>query len=107
MTPQSHSACEGAWLCDAVTPPSKPPSLPPPSAEDLVLLLCVQPPARVQGTKRLSEGGTQSALHQRLVVRSRHVPAQEQHRVCRQLWVMVSLRGRQTRLGVGRGGLCM
>lgn len=57
-----------------------------------MLLLGVQPPARVQGTKRLSEGGAQRPLHQRFVIRPGHVPAQEEHRVCCQLWVRVSLR---------------
>lgn len=65
-----------------------------------MLLLCVQPPARVQGTERLSEGGAQCALHQSLVVRSRHIGAQEQHRVCCQLWVRVTSEGARP----GRGG---
>lgn len=65
-----------------------------------MLLLRVQPPARVQGTERLSEGGAQCALHERLVVRSRHISAQEQHRVCCQLWVRVASEDARP----GRGG---
>ena len=50
-----------------------------------MLLLGVQSPPRVQGTKRLPERGAQRALHQGLVIGSGHVPTQEQHRVCSQL----------------------
>lgn len=65
-----------------------------------MLLLGVQSPPRVQGTKRLPERGAQRALHQRLVIGSGHVPTQEQHRVCSQLRGRVSLRGRRS---PGRG----
>lgn len=102
---QSHSACKGARLCDLNTCSLRAlaaPSLPDPA--DLVLLLRVQPPARVQGTERLTECGAQRALHQRLVVRARHVPAQEQHRVCCQLLVRSGSEG--TGLGGGNGGGC-
>ena len=50
-----------------------------------MLLLGVQSPPRVQGAKRLPERGAPRALHQRLVIGSGRVPAQEQHRVCSQL----------------------
>lgn len=86
-----------------------------------MLLLGVQSPPRVQGTKRLPERGAQRALHQGLVIGSGHVPTQEQHRVCSQLrggsvsedpasrggsGGLTEMAGRTLQLRVSRGNGC-
>lgn len=58
----------------------------------------------MQGAKSFPERGAQCSLHQGLVVCSHHVPTQEQHRICCQLWAKARLRKCTTPLNPSESG---